>query len=653
MAGACAAGGSLAVMASRRGRPASLRRGIGAAALALPVLALAGPEVSSQEPVVVVVGTRLPTTLRDGSDSLSLVSRAQIDRMGVASAVDLLRLLPGLQIDQVGGPGGLSSIYIRGSDPNHVLVLIDGLRVNDPTNSRGGSFDMSSLDPALIERIEVLRGGASSIYGADAMGGVINIVTRQSESGSAGGLGWGGLGYRSVNARASQRSDDVAISAVASTLRDGIEAGGSTLALRQIAAAAGLAISPVAKLQLDFKHSERDSTSFPDDSGGILLAQIRTPEQRHARDSSIRLGATWAFDLLSLSATATALAHSEDIDSPGVAPGVRSAFGLPASLSQAELRRANALVHGVMHLAQGRALAAGVELQREHGINRSSYALFGRKVPAEFDLRRDTRAGFIELKWPLRPDGVLRLGLRRDWIQDNGARTSPSLGLRYQLPAWGGAVKAAYSAGFKPPSFFALGLPIALGGNPGLRPETSRGGSVGYEQSGWNDKASAAVAAFQTNYAHLVTFDNQTNRLVNADRVRSRGVETELNLRATESMHMRAVFTRLLSHVANSDEPLRQRPGRRAGVEVDWRITAGSNLNWRVEYAADSFDSSVPTGAVMLPATLRSDMAYSVRVQAWLRLGAAVDNLLDRQNQSYIGAIGQQRRLRLTANVAL
>ena len=156
---------------------------------------------------VVVTGTRLPARLREATESLTVITREQIDRLNAASGVDLFRQVPGLQIDQLGGPGGLSSVYIRGSDSNHVLVLIDGVRVNDPTNSRGGGFDLSILDPGLVERIEVLRGAASSVYGADAMGGVINIITRGGMPGNAAlAVGSGQSGHASATARGSPRS---------------------------------------------------------------------------------------------------------------------------------------------------------------------------------------------------------------------------------------------------------------------------------------------------------------------------------------------------------------------------------------------------------------------------------------------------------------
>ena len=90
----------------------------------------------------------------------------------------LLRRVPGVHIGQPGSRGGRASIYTRGLDPNHTLILIDGVRMNDPTNNRGGSFDLSTLDPAGVERIEISRGSISAVHGSDAIAGVVNIITR-------------------------------------------------------------------------------------------------------------------------------------------------------------------------------------------------------------------------------------------------------------------------------------------------------------------------------------------------------------------------------------------------------------------------------------------------------------------------------------------
>lgn len=130
------------------------------------------------EPTVVTV-TAQATPLSETSASVTVLSRDYIESSRSETAADLLRAAPFLQIAQSGGSGGLTTITIRGSKPNFVMVLIDGIPVNDITTSLGGSFDFSSLPLDNIERIEIIRGPLSSIYGSDAIGGVINFISRR------------------------------------------------------------------------------------------------------------------------------------------------------------------------------------------------------------------------------------------------------------------------------------------------------------------------------------------------------------------------------------------------------------------------------------------------------------------------------------------
>ena len=139
------------------------------------------------EPTVVTV-TAQATPLSETSASVTVLSRDYIESSRSETAADLLRAAPFLQIAQSGGSGGLTTITIRGSKPNFVMVLIDGIPVNDITTSLGGSFDFSSLPLDNIERIEIIRGPLSSIYGSDAIGGVINFISRRG--GAGGGRGF-------------------------------------------------------------------------------------------------------------------------------------------------------------------------------------------------------------------------------------------------------------------------------------------------------------------------------------------------------------------------------------------------------------------------------------------------------------------------------
>jgi vitamin B12 transporter len=128
-------------------------------------------------PDVVVTATRLPTPATEVASSVTVITREEIERKQQRTVADVLRDVPGLSLVQTGGPGGLTAVFIRGANSNHTKVFIDGIDVVDPSTA-DGAFDFAHLSAADIERVEVLRGPQSGLYGSDAIGGVINIVTK-------------------------------------------------------------------------------------------------------------------------------------------------------------------------------------------------------------------------------------------------------------------------------------------------------------------------------------------------------------------------------------------------------------------------------------------------------------------------------------------
>ncbi len=141
----------------------------------------AGESSVTLDPIV-VTATAAPAPLSQTSASVAVITREQIEARQAVSVTDLLRNVAGLHIDQPGARGSVSSVYIRGGDPSFTLVLIDGVKVNDSTNNRGGSFDFSTLSTDHIERIEIVRGPLSVLYGSDAVSAVINIITRRGSA---------------------------------------------------------------------------------------------------------------------------------------------------------------------------------------------------------------------------------------------------------------------------------------------------------------------------------------------------------------------------------------------------------------------------------------------------------------------------------------
>jgi len=139
----------------------------------------AADQSGSLPEVLVTAPTTVPTPENDVASSISVITDQQIDAHQWRTVPDALETVPGLNVVQTGGPGGLTSVYIRGTSSDHVKVLIDGIDVTDPSNSN--AFDFGQLLASDIERIEVLRGPQSGLYGSDAIGGVINIITKKGQ----------------------------------------------------------------------------------------------------------------------------------------------------------------------------------------------------------------------------------------------------------------------------------------------------------------------------------------------------------------------------------------------------------------------------------------------------------------------------------------
>jgi vitamin B12 transporter len=168
-----------------------------AAAAMFPVGALARNYTELED--VLVTGTFSQQS--QITSTISVLNSPEIRALNKRTVAGLLKTMPGLLVEEGGGPGGLSVVSIRGAESNFTLVLLDGVPVSDPTNSRGGGYDFANLSTALVERIEVVRGAQSAIYGSDALAGVINIITRRSEEGHTQQVyaEWGEDDYTDLN----------------------------------------------------------------------------------------------------------------------------------------------------------------------------------------------------------------------------------------------------------------------------------------------------------------------------------------------------------------------------------------------------------------------------------------------------------------------
>jgi outer membrane cobalamin receptor len=253
-------------------------------ALACSLLCASALAQPVREPPVEVFAERLPGVESFGSRAVSVITREQIERRAPQSVTELLREVAGLHVDRLGNAGGSSNVYMRGADPNHTVVMIDGVRVNDPTDARGGGFDFSEVALAEVERIEILRGAGSAQFGADAMGGVINVVTR---SGSAR------EGNTDVRAQVGTQllrelrgfAAAGAMSAGAAATRDGLERDGGSAQVRppHETASSATAARPNARMPGARWRSIRPKAPGSDSAlAGSMRTRVRFPNRAAA-----------------------------------------------------------------------------------------------------------------------------------------------------------------------------------------------------------------------------------------------------------------------------------------------------------------------------------------------------------------------------------
>jgi vitamin B12 transporter len=586
---------------------------------------------------VLVTGSRIAGSPQSGA-SVTVVTREELDRQQPASVIDVLRHVPGLHIDQKGGRGGVSSVYMRGADPNYTLVLVDGIAVNDPTDSRGGAYDFSALDPADIERIEVARGPLSAIYGGNAVAGVINVITRRSPRQGLGAEAHvGEEGMHRASLRADATSGPMSFSGTVSEADDGEQLAGDRFRARQFSGSASYVPNADTSVHLTARHVSSDRSSFPDDSGGPLFATLRSTETSESEETTI--GATVAHTInerVEYAATASYFRREGSQDSPGVAPGARDPFGIPASTRDVTFERLGTTVAATFAVAENITLVTGADVSRESGDVTGSLDFGGFAMPTEFALDRTQWAGFSEAAWRVKPNWSLRAGLRIDDSDSQSATTSPRLNVSYDIPTLRAQLSATWSEGFKLPSMYALSDPIV--GNPTLQPERSDSYEIAIRSLPEQRRLQWELTYFEATYRDAIDFDpGPPPRLVNRTRIDTRGVEASARAALNEQLFITANVLHTSNDVAGSDSELRNRPEWRGGAGIEW-IPA---QEWTVAaalVASGSFvDSSIPTGEVRLGSYSRLDLSASRQLGEHARLLFRIANVTDEDYQEYVG----------------
>lgn len=586
---------------------------------------------------VVVTGTTIPVSITEFPSDITIIDQEYIESSHAADVSELLKTVPGVFVDQAGGRGGVSSLYLRGADPNFTLILLDGIKLNDPNNSRGGSFDLSTLGTDNIERIEIVKGPQSAVYGSDALAGVINIITfdgniqsKKSIDISAQTKG----GYRFFTESRGKRNS-FSHSLSASYVDDGEPTEGSKFKSPTFISNLGYSTDKL-EVKSVSRFSHIKSAGFPDDSGGPEFAVIRETEERELNQflTGLRFihlsGESWVNNL-DLYLTHT----DEDISSPGVAPGIRDPFGIPANTSDSEYTRFEAGYTTVLKIGPDNNVSFGIYTQYERGKSRGT--LFTpQEIPTNFREERFTFSPLVELKLNLIKDVFIIAGGRLDYTDDFGSEFSQHIGVLYNLWSTGTSIGANWGEGYKLPSFFALGNPIV--GNDELKPETSSSIDFKVSQRLLDDSFLFAASFFYNDFSNLIDFDEgPPPRLINRDKVITKGIELEMQSKKVFDTILSGNISYIESNIKNSPDNLRNRPEWLANFSIIWTPDPLLEIFTNINYVGSFLDSSIPTGEVKIGDYLLVNSAVTFNIRSNLKAYVEVKNILDQRYQQVAG----------------
>lgn len=561
-----------------------------------------------------VIANRKPDVQAALAASVQLITREEIDSAQAAELADLLAGHAGIHIARNGAPGQNASIFMRGTDSDHTLVLINGQRINSLADGRA-RLEYIALEQ--IERIEILRGGRSSLYGSEAIGGVVNIVTRESVEGNSLRLQAGSFNERGVGGNLATRQGPTDISlnlrykevggydarAGLNPDKDGHRNFDAGIALSH-------QLTDNTQLRLETLYNE-GYTEFDD---GFWMGGTDGSDDYRRRQHQLSGSHSWNHNW-SGNFSVARLQERAYSDGP---------FGPFVSNTDRDLYRVEA------QFAATTGWTASTLAEFQQDAYASNY------LPVGLDRNNRALAAVWDRGSAQRP---LSVSLRNDWNERYGSHTTGNLSAG--MKAMGGLLWASAGNAFKAPNFFDL---YGFGGDPNLEPERATNLELGWK--GTLETAQLTASVFQIRTRDLIEYNNLLAQIFNVGDARVRGAELAMagELAAVGGAGYRLQITHLLHRNLDTDQPLLRRPRNQLRLDlsqpllgVDWLLTGLISGP-----ARDIGNQSIGGYAVV-------DVAASKALATNIDLRAKIGNLGDRSYQTVSGFPQPRRHF----NVAL
>ena len=582
---------------------------------------------------VVVTGNKIETPLRQVSSSIAVITAEDMARSGQTTVAEVLRDVGGLSVAQTGGTGANASVFLRGAESAYTLFLIDGVEVNDPM-SPGRGYSPAHLTVDQVERIEVLYGSQSTLYGSDAIAGVVNIITKRGEGppkigatiegGALGtfrsraGLSGGTTDYRYAVDGSFFNTMGVSANALGNMEEDGYR--NTTLGGRF-----GATPSAAASVDLTVRYTDgRADIDNGTGPNGDDPNRINTSRQLFIRPSatlelwSQRWKQTLGYSLVD---------HSREDDNPA------DANQETASNSTFDARLHKVDWQNTLVLAEGNTVVFGAETELEQGESESQGP-----YPSRFE-RQTARMTGVYLQELLQYGDALfaAAGVRIDHHDRFGSEVTYNLAPNVFLEETGTRIKGAYGTGYKAPSLFQL---YSSFGDSTLQAGTSKSWEAGIEQYLAGQRLAAGVTYFDNTYDNMVGWDSETSSYKNVFKATARGMELNGRYAGTAGTSLRAHYTFTDSKDHESDEQLLRRPRHNGGIVLDQRVRPGIDLNLSYRFSGERRDNDFSTWPAT-PVTLDGygivNVAANWKITPNIQLFGRIDNLLDAEYEEILG----------------
>ena len=637
--------------------------------LALAAALLAQQPDTIRLPDVITTASHLPVRSGALASTHTVITGAELRERGITLLLDALRDVPGLVLVQSGSYGAATSLFLRGGESDYVKVLVDGVTMNSP----GGAFNVANLTIENVDRIEVVRGPASVLHGADAMTGVVQVFTRTGSGTLVPELAieGGGLGARRLSGTAHGGGRTGTVSVQAGAFRStGLYDFNNEYRNRGGSVRLGTAPRMPVDGQLTVRYHDVRS-GFPTNSAGVPVDSNQFVTERQlalSTSAARRLSRAVAIQLLG-TASRTEDGFQDRLDHPGDTTG----FGFAAS-RDGRSHRTGADLRLTWTGRGPLAGAAGVqyedERQRQAGSTTSNFGSGVFTQDDAFRAQRSTRAAYGEAAFVVGESATLNAGVRLD---DNSAFGSAGTWrLGGTLHATGGlTLRAQAGRAFKAPTFAELfaSSPFEVG-DPALQPEHARSWEVGADQLLAGGRARVSASWFSQVFRNLIQYAAAAPgepTYGNVAAATSRGLEVGAMVTPHPAWSVSVQATALRTRVTDAGggtspafregESLVRRPDFTAALGARWHPAAGAVVRVDINHlgARDDVDfSRWPAERLQLPSRTITDLAGTVRLPGLgpaLNLSARLENLFDARWQQVVGFRSRGRVLHLGVTV--